>query len=85
MKLRFRFSIIALAVITAFSPLFAAQKSVTLKIFPEDYALSIDGVQVKPQKVTQYLKKINIATGDHEFFLSSAGYIDKKIKININT
>ncbi len=57
MKLKFRLSVIAIALVVAFSPLSAAQKSITLKIFPESYALSIDGAQVNPQKVTQYLKR----------------------------
>lgn len=84
MKLKFRLSVIALAVLTALTPLHAAQKSVNLKIFPEEYSISIDGAQVKPQKVTQYLKRINITTGEHEFLLSSEGYLDKKVKINID-
>lgn len=84
MKLIIRNSVLAIALAIAFTPLYAAQKSVTLKIFPEEYTVAIDGVQVKPQKVTQYLKRITVATGEHEFHLSSAGYQDKKVKINID-
>ncbi len=84
MKRKFSFLIIAIALLTFLSPLHAAQKRINLKIFPMEYTLSIDGVQVKPVKVTKYLKRISVATGEREFYLSSNGYIDKKVKVNIN-
>jgi len=84
MKLKFRLSVIAIALFVAISPLNAAQKSVNLKIFPEAYTLMIDGTQVNPQKVTQYLKRITVQTGEREFLFKSEGYLDKKVKININ-
>lgn len=59
-------------------------KSVNLKIFPSDYSIIIDGNAVTPQKINQYLKKITISTGEHEFVLKSEGYIDKKINLMIN-
>jgi hypothetical protein len=83
MKFKLRLSVLIIALITAFSPLGAAQKSVNLKIFPEAYTLSVDGAQVNPQKVTQYLKRITVQTGEREFLIKSEGYLDKKVKINI--
>jgi len=84
MKLKTRLSVIVIALIMALSPLSAAQKSVNLKIFPEVYSLSIDGAQVNLQKVTQYLKRITVQTGEREFLFKSDGYLDKKVKINIS-
>ena len=83
MKIKFRIAVAVLALFTAISPLYAAQKSVNLKIFPENYTLFVDGNQVKPSSVRKYLKRITVQTGEHEFTFKSAGYIDKKEKINI--
>ncbi|HQO39950.1 MAG TPA: YncE family protein [Spirochaetota bacterium] len=63
--------------------LFAASKSVNLKVFPEKYTLSIDGKPVTPQKLTQYLKRITLVEGEHEFLFQSSGYLDRRIKFNI--
>ncbi len=66
------------------SILFAASKSVNLKVFPEQYNLSIDGTPVKLQKVNQYLKNITVIEGDHEFLFQSSGYRDKRVKFSIS-
>jgi len=65
------------------SMLYAASKSINLKVFPEQYNLSIDGAPVKLQNVTQYLKMINLGEGEHEFLFQSSGYLDKRVKFNI--
>lgn len=59
-------------------------KSVTLKIFPSEYSIQIDGTVVVPQKVNQYLKKTTLSMGEHEFLLKSEGYRDKKINVKID-
>jgi len=76
--------IILLLAFTAFScMLYAASKNINLKVFPEQYDLSIDGTPVKLQKINQYLKMISLAEGEHEFLFKSSGYLDKQIKFNI--
>ena len=76
--------IIFLLILTAMAGiLFAAGKGVNLKVFPEQYTLTIDGTPVKLQKVTQYLKKITLPEGEHEFLFQSSGYLDKRVKFNI--
>ncbi len=59
-------------------------KNVNLKIFPSDYSIQIDSNAVVPQKVNQYLKKITLSTGEHEFLLKSEGYKDKKINVMVD-
>lgn len=69
----------------AFSgPIRAEQKSVNLKIFPSKYTMEIDGKSVVPQKVNQYLKKINLSYGEHRFVIKSEGYKDKNTKFTID-
>lgn len=76
--------IVFLLVFAAFSSiLYAASKSVKLKVFPEQYSLSIDGKPVKLQKINQYLKSITLGEGYHEFLFQSSGYLDKRVKFNI--
>lgn len=62
----------------------AEQKSVNLKIFPPEYTIEIDGKAAVPQKVNQYLKKINLSYGEHQFAIKSEGYKDKNIKLVID-
>jgi len=83
--MKFKKLLVVILVIVAGSALFSAAPSrgVNLKIFPADYTLSIDGTPAKLQKVTQYLKKVYITEGEHEFFLQSQGYMDKRVRINV--
>ncbi len=77
-------SLILILILAAFSSvLFAAARSVNLKVFPAEYTLSIDGSPVKMRKVAKYLKKATLPEGEHELFFQSQGYKDKRIKINI--
>ncbi len=79
------FKLIAiLAAITTAANLYAASKSVNLKIFPSEYTIEIDGKPVNPQKVNPHLKKITLSTGRHELLIKSTGYIDKKQSVTIN-
>ncbi|HOP61810.1 MAG TPA: beta-propeller fold lactonase family protein [Spirochaetota bacterium] len=85
MKRKFIIPVIAVSVILFCSPLFAARKNVTLKIFPSEYSISVDSKPVTPRRVNRYFKRITVNTGEREFHISSPGYIDKKVKINIDT
>jgi len=62
----------------------AVSKSVNLKIFPSEYTIEIDGQNVVPQKINQYLKKVTLSTGEHEIVLKSGGYLDKKTNVIID-
>jgi len=62
----------------------ANSKSVNLKIFPPDYSIAIDGNAVIPRKVNQFLKRITLTAGEHEFILKSEGYKDKKLNVMID-
>lgn len=76
--------LILLAIISAAVNVYAASKSVNLKIFPAEYTISIDGKPVTPQKVNQYLKKITLTTGNHELLIKAEGYLDRKLNVTVN-
>lgn len=79
-----KFPLMMIFILTAGSLYAADQKSVNLKIFPSEYTLTVDGNTVAPQKVNQFLKKINLSYGNHEFVIKSEGYTDKKETVTIN-
>ncbi len=81
--MKFKKFIIILLIIAAGDSLFSAGKGLNLKVFPSDYTLSIDGEAVKLQKVSQYIKKVTVTEGEHEFVFQSDGYKEKRMRINI--
>ena len=62
--------------------LYGAQLSITLKVFPEDYALTVDGKNINPTKISNYLKKISLDSGEHILKFSRDGYLDKELKVD---
>jgi len=84
MKILNKFILPLIIIMMTSSSYSAASKSVNLKIFPSEYTLEVDGSYIAPQKVNQYLKKLILSTGEHEFLLRSAGYKDKKINLMID-
>jgi DNA-binding beta-propeller fold protein YncE len=62
----------------------ANNKTVSLKIFPAEYSIEIDGKIVTPQKADKYIKKITLPEGEHQFLITSEGYIDKKMTVKID-
>jgi len=62
--------------------LYGAQLSITLKVFPEDYALTVDGKNIHPTKISNYLKKISLDSGKHILKFSRDGYLDKELEVD---
>ncbi|HOK02203.1 MAG TPA: YncE family protein [Spirochaetota bacterium] len=62
--------------------LYGAQLSIILKVFPEDYALTVDGKNINPTKISNYLKKISLDSGKHILKFSRDGYLDKELEID---
>ncbi len=62
--------------------LYGAQLSITLKVFPEDYALTVDGKNINPTKISNYLKKISLDSGKHILKFSRDGYLDKELEVD---
>ncbi|HOK92245.1 MAG TPA: YncE family protein [Spirochaetota bacterium] len=62
--------------------LYGAQLSIILKVFPEDYALTVDGKNINPTKISNYLKKISLDSGEHILKFSRDGYLDKELKVD---
>ncbi len=62
--------------------LYGAQLSITLKVFPEDYALTVDGKNINPTKISNYLKKISLDSGEHILKFSRDGYLDKELEVD---
>jgi len=84
MKILSKLIPVLIFIMTAGNSWSADQKSVNLKIFPSEYTLDIDGKAVVPQKINQFLKKITLPYGGHQFVIRSEGYKDKKADLVID-
>ena len=79
-----KLSLLLVFILIVSSTYSANTKSVNLKIFPSEYSIEIDGKEVKLQKANNYIKKITLTEGDHQFLIKSDGYIDKNMTVKID-
>lgn len=67
------------------SHVFGAEKKieVTLKVFPSQYTLYIDGDKVTPHERPNYTRQVYISQGSHIFHFQYPGYVDKILSVTL--
>ncbi len=74
----------SLLFLIATTDVFASKIAITLKVFPPEYDLKIDGKNGNCRPAGNFLKKVYIDTGKHSLVFSSKGYDDKNLNIDIS-
>ncbi len=74
---------ISLIALVSVSSIASAKRSVSLKVFPPEYRLTSNGTPVATTKVSAFLKRATLPSGENNLVFSADGYHDLKIKENI--
>jgi YVTN family beta-propeller protein len=60
-----------------------AAPRLTVKLFPQDAKVFLDGKELVPRGSTAETRSFSVPRGYHEFVLSAPGYIDKTVRLTV--